>query len=59
MKYCPECGYNLDKGTEKYCPNCGEKLGQMVPSDVARDDKNSSNDINETKGDIIGTGYYS
>jgi tetratricopeptide (TPR) repeat protein len=57
VKYCPECGYNLDKGTEKYCPNCGEKLGQMVPSDVARDDKNSSNDINETKGDIIGTGF--
>jgi tetratricopeptide (TPR) repeat protein len=57
VKYCPECGYNLDKGTEKYCPNCGEKLGQMVPSGVARDDKNSSNGINATKGDIIGTGF--
>jgi hypothetical protein len=49
VKYCPECAYNLDKGTEK--------LGQMVPSGVARDDKNSSNGINETKGDIIGTGF--
>jgi ribosomal protein L37AE/L43A len=31
MKYCPECGYKLDKGTEKYCPECGEKLAVPAP----------------------------
>jgi tetratricopeptide (TPR) repeat protein len=32
MKYCPECGYKLDKGTEKYRPECGEKLEGRAPA---------------------------
>ena len=26
-KYCPQCGYGLDKGVT-FCSNCGTKLGE-------------------------------
>ena len=51
MKYCPECGYPLDKGTEKFCSECGEKLGQKVVAGTERDDnKTGSIGIHDTSG---------
>jgi tetratricopeptide (TPR) repeat protein len=53
VKYCPECGHQLDRGTEKFCPECGEKLGQAATSG-GYDNKNGSIGITETKGDVFG-----
>jgi tetratricopeptide (TPR) repeat protein len=56
LKYCPECGHNLDRGTEKYCPECGEHLGQNVMSSAAGYERHSQIDIADTGGDVFGTG---
>jgi len=53
VKYCPECGHLLDKGTEKFCPECGEKLGQAATSG-GNNNKKSSIGIPDTKGDVFG-----
>ena len=55
MKYCPECGHRLDRGTEKFCPECGEELGQAATSG-RYDSKKSSIGITDTKGDVLGVG---
>jgi len=45
-KYCPECGYKLEKET-KYCPECGNKLLiEKVPSE-----EKSSITINKKPGE--------
>jgi hypothetical protein len=54
VKYCPECGHSLDKGTERFCPECGERLGQAAASG-RYDNKKSSIGITDTKGDVLGT----
>jgi hypothetical protein len=40
MKFCPECGFKLDRGTEKFCPECGFKLSAegLINIDQARGD---------------------
>jgi tetratricopeptide (TPR) repeat protein len=55
VKYCPECGHQLDRGTEKFCPECGEELGQAATSG-RYDKKKSSIGITDTKGDVFGAG---
>jgi hypothetical protein len=54
VKYCPECGQRLDKGTEKFCPECGEGLVQAA-TPGRYDNKKSSIGITDTKGDVLGT----
>jgi tetratricopeptide (TPR) repeat protein len=54
LKYCSECGYHLDKGTEKYCPECGYKFEQKVVADV---EHGGTTNISDTKGNVIGAGF--
>ena len=46
MKFCPNCGKNIEKG-QKFCPECGEKITQNVEEKkIDKNDVEKNKDIN-------------
>jgi hypothetical protein len=62
MKFCSECGQQLNTGTENFCPNCGQDLkkgGVRAGGEATLEPEENRSGINisGTQGDVIGTGF--
>jgi hypothetical protein len=58
VKYCPNCGSQLNLGTEKFCSNCGQNLdlSQQGRIDIGGN-RDRSIGIHDTQGDVMGVGF--
>jgi len=56
VKYCSNCGSQINLGTEKYCSNCGQDLTKLGAAALQNEENKRGINISGTQGDVMGVG---